>query len=63
MRLRVVRLLCPALIQAPSRPDRYPALSTKIMALLQQITPDVEIYSVGEAFLDVTHCKAYWAHH
>ena len=58
MRLREARLLCPALIQAPSRPDRYATLSTKIMASLQQITPDVEIYSVDEAFLDVTHCQS-----
>jgi DNA polymerase-4 len=58
MRLREARLLCPGLIQAPSRPDRYAGLSTKIMASLQQITPDVEIYSVDEAFLDVTHCQS-----
>ena len=58
MRLNKARELCPHLIQAPSRPDRYAALSTKIMAALQQITPDVEIYSVDEAFLDITHCQS-----
>jgi len=60
MRLKQARILCPALIQAPSRPDRYAALSTKIMASLQQITPDIEIYSVDEAFLDVTRCQSLW---
>ncbi len=60
MRLNQARSLCPMLIQAPSRPDRYAALSTKIMASLQQITPDVEIYSVDEAFLDVTRCQSLW---
>ena len=58
MRLNKARELCPDLIQAPSRPDRYAALSTNIMAALQQITPDVEIYSVDEAFLDITHCQS-----
>ena len=37
MRLNKARELCPDLIQAPSRPDRYAALSTNIMAALQQI--------------------------
>jgi len=60
MRLQQARILCPGLIQAPSRPDRYAALSTKIMASLQQITPDIEIYSVDEAFLDVTRCQSLW---
>lgn len=57
MRLNRARVLCPGLIQAPSRPYRYADLSTKIMASLQRITPDVEIYSVDEAFLDVTQCQ------
>lgn len=57
MRLKQARSLCPALIQAPSRPERYAAISTKIMRSLQGVTPDVEVYSVDEAFLDVTHCQ------
>ncbi|NOQ77085.1 MAG: DNA polymerase IV [Methylococcaceae bacterium] len=58
MRLKEARLLCPELIQAPSRPHRYADVSTNIMASLQSITPDLEIYSVDEAFLDVTHCQS-----
>ena len=58
MRLKEARLLCPELIQAPSRPYRYAEISTKIMASLQSITPDLEVYSVDEAFLDVTHCQS-----
>lgn len=57
MRLNEARHLCPGLIQASSRPYRYAAVSSKIMAALQQITPDVEVYSVDEAFLDVTACQ------
>ena len=58
MRLKEARQLCPELIQAPSRPYRYAEVSTKIMESLQSITPDLEVYSVDEAFLDVTHCQS-----
>ncbi len=57
MRLKQARILCPELIQAPARPERYAAISTRIMHALTQITPDVEVFSVDEAFLDVTHCQ------
>ncbi|MDO7667848.1 MAG: DNA polymerase IV [Pseudomonadota bacterium] len=58
MRLKEAWQLCPELIQAPSRPHRYAEISTKIMAALESITPDLEVYSVDEAFLDVTHCQS-----
>jgi DNA polymerase IV len=57
MRLKEARELCPDLIQAPSRPHRYVEKSTLIMQALERITPDLEIYSVDEAFLDVTKCQ------
>jgi DNA polymerase-4 len=57
MRLNVAKELCPHLVHAPSRPKRYAEESTAIMAALTAITPDIEIFSVDEAFLDVTHCQ------
>jgi DNA polymerase-4 len=57
MHLKLARLLCPDLIQCPARPQRYAAVSSRIMSALQQITPDLEIFSVDEAFLDVTRCQ------
>jgi len=57
MRLREARKLCPDLIQSPARPKRYAQASTRIMQSLQAITPDVEVFSVDEAFLEVTHCQ------
>jgi DNA polymerase-4 len=57
MRLKQARRLCPELIQCPAHPERYAATSTAIMDALQDITPDIEIFSVDEAFLDVTHCQ------
>ena len=58
MRLREAREHCPEILQAPSRPECYAAVSSKIMEALYDITPDVEVYSVDEAFLDVTHCQS-----
>lgn len=56
MRLKAAKKLCPHLIQAPSRPHRYADISMRIMEALQQVTPDMEIFSVDEAFLDITNC-------
>ena len=57
MRLKEARQFCPDLIQAPSRPERYAEVSTQIMASLQSISPDLEIASVDECFIDMTHCQ------
>ena len=57
MRLKEGRRLCPQLIQRASRPSRYAEISARIMHTLQDITPDVEVFSVDEAFLDVTNCQ------
>ncbi|MCK4869537.1 MAG: DNA polymerase IV [Gammaproteobacteria bacterium] len=56
-RLKDAQKLCPNLIRRPSRPQRYVEISSKIMTALYDITPDIEIFSVDEAFLDVTHCQ------
>lgn len=58
MRLKEAREKCPALIQCPADPERYARVSMAIMEALQDITPDVEVFSVDEAFLDVTRCQA-----
>ena len=57
MRLKEARQLCPDIIQRPSRPKRYAQISTRIMSALKDITPDIEVFSVDEAFLDLTYCK------
>lgn len=57
MRLPEARRLCPKLVQCPSRPHRYAEISRGIMRALHDVTPDMEVYSVDEAFLDVTHCQ------
>ncbi len=57
MRLREARRRCPDLIQAPARPRRYADVSARIMSALETITPDLEVFSVDEAFLDVSRCQ------
>jgi len=57
MRLKEARKKCPSLIQRPARPEAYAAASTAIMRALEDITPDVEVFSVDEAFLDITACQ------
>lgn len=60
MRLKEALTLCPHLIAMPGRPRRYAEISETIMEALTSITPDIEIFSVDEAFLDITHCQRLW---
>lgn len=58
MRINEARALCPALIQRPARPQRYAELSTRMStALREQISPELEVFSVDEVFMDVTRCQ------
>ncbi len=57
MRLKEAKELCPHLVQVPANPHRYAKVSQAIMTALIDITPDLEVFSVDEAFLDVTHCQ------
>ena len=54
MHIRQARQLCPNLIQTSSRPQRYAEVSGHIMQALTEFTPLVEVFSVDEAFLDLT---------
>lgn len=57
MHLREAKNLCPDLIQVGAEPERYVEVSRAIMQALSTLTPDMEIFSVDEAFLDVTRCQ------
>jgi DNA polymerase-4 len=62
IRIREARQLCPGLVQRPANPVRYARVSTHIMTALRGISPDMEVFSVDEAFLDVTRCQQLWGH-
>ena len=57
MRLPEARRLCPALVQRPARPEVYARVSTNIMQALHDVCPDMEVFSVDEAFVDITPCQ------
>src|SRR5438874_8940599 len=46
--------LCPKLIIVPQNFKAYKEASSRVMALLHELTPLVEQISIDEAFLDVT---------
>lgn len=55
MRIQEARKLCPHLIQRGTRPEVYAQVSTAIMeALAFHVTDRIEVFSVDEAFLDLT---------
>ena len=60
MHVKEAKKLCPSFIRLPSNPVLYAKISTDIMNSLYEITPDIEIFSVDEAFLDMTYCKKIW---
>lgn len=45
---------CPGLTIVPSRFEVYHEYSTKLMSLLEDYSPDIEPFSIDEAFLDMT---------
>jgi DNA polymerase-4 len=57
MYLPQARRLCPQLVQRPARPEVYARVSTRIMRAIQNICPDIEVFSVDEAFVDITPCQ------
>ncbi len=59
-RLKQAKYLCPHVQQVPARPELYAKVSTDIMSALQSVTPDIEVFSVDEAFLDITHCQGIY---
>lgn len=51
---------CPDCFRVVARPARYAEVSARIMAALTEVTPEVEVFSVDEAFLDLTGCQSYY---
>ena len=60
MRVKEAKKLCPSFLRLPSNPILYAKISADIMNSLHEITPDIEVFSVDEAFLDITYCKKIW---
>jgi len=52
--LREAKRLCPELVILPSDYETYSLFSRRLFAILRRFTPDVEEYSVDEAFCSLT---------
>ncbi|MBI4236915.1 MAG: DNA polymerase IV [Deltaproteobacteria bacterium] len=52
---------CPSLILLPSDYETYSLFSKRIFAIMRRFTPDVEEYSIDEAFADLTGLRRH--HH
>jgi len=48
------RRACPDLILVPGNNRRYIDASVRILAIMRDYSPDVEVFSIDEAFVDVT---------
>ncbi len=58
MRLREARRLCPGLLRVTARSKLYAEVSTRIMdALRDRVSPEIEVFSVDEAFIDATRVQ------
>lgn len=54
MPLRTAAKLCPQAIFVDGHPDRYRACSEKVHSVLESFSPQVEMVSIDEAYLDMT---------
>jgi len=52
--LHEARKICPGLIILPSDYETYSLFSRRIFSIMRRYTPDVEEYSIDEAFADIT---------
>jgi DNA polymerase-4/DNA polymerase V len=54
MRLFEAKKVCPGLVTLPSDYETYSLFSVRMFEILRRFSPDVEEYSMDEAFVDIT---------
>jgi DNA polymerase-4 len=54
MNLSQAKKLCPSIIFIPGDPAKYLATTTQILNILKSYSPILEVFSIDEAFLDLT---------
>ncbi|KKS32565.1 MAG: polymerase IV protein [Candidatus Amesbacteria bacterium GW2011_GWA2_42_12] len=52
---------CPQIILVPSDMDKYFALTKRMISIISHYSPTIEIFSIDEAFLDVTDTQKIFA--
>ena len=58
-RLRDAQVLCPQIQAIPATFERYLDATKRLQKVFQAIAPSVHIYSLDEAFIDITDCRHY----
>jgi len=58
LQIHEARKLCPDLVVLPSDYEAYSLYSHRMFAILRRFTPQVEEYSIDEAFADLSGCVA-----
>lgn len=51
--------LVPRLLLVPAEFDLYLDATKKLKVLFESVSPDVQIFSLDEAFIDITRCRSY----
>lgn len=54
------RSKCPDLVLVPPHYELYEKASASLLSILKEYTPDVEQYSIDEAFMDMTGTEGLW---
>jgi len=57
MQYHEAKKLCSGIRLVPASPGKYSAACKRLIAIWQEFTPSVEVFSIDEAFLDVTGCE------
>lgn len=55
--LQEARQRCPDILSVPAHFDLYLSASIKLKKLLESLAPDVNVFSLDEAFINLTHCR------
>lgn len=58
-RLKDARMLCPEIMAVPATFDRYLDVTKRLKNIFTSLAPNVFIYSLDEAFVDITECRTY----
>lgn len=58
MQYHEARKLCPDIMLVTASPDKYSSACKQLITIWERFTPMVELFSIDEAFLDVTGCES-----
>jgi len=58
MQYHEARKLCPDIVLVPASPGKYSHACKQLITIWERFTPLVELFSIDEAFLDVTGCES-----